>query len=92
MEKLELDESSFSTYEIENLHIEALLFQTGYLTIAGHDEYFYTLDYPNQEVKSSFMKNLYDLFTDIKSLRTKNSFKLLAKYLMFIMKISNGRR
>ena len=81
VEKLELDESSFSTYEIENLRIEALLFQTGYLTIAGHDEYFYTLDYPNQEVKSSFMKNLYDLFTEIKSLRTKNSFKLLAKYL-----------
>ena len=81
VEKLELDESSFSTYEIENLRIEALLFQTGYLTIAGHDEYFYTLDYPNQEVKSSFMKNLYYQFTEIKSLRTKDSFKLLAKYL-----------
>ena len=81
MEKLELDESSFSTYEIENLRIEALLFQTGYLTIADHNEYFYTLDYPNQEVKSSFMKNLYNRFAEIKSLRTKNSFNLLAKYL-----------
>jgi len=33
LENLELDEQIFSTYEIDNLKPEALLFQTGYLTI-----------------------------------------------------------
>ena len=34
------------------------MFQTGYLTIAGVDMGIYTLDYPNQEVKTSFTESL----------------------------------
>ena len=42
-----------------------LMFQSGYLTIKGFDEEFksYYLDYPNEEVKSGFLKSLSQLFT-----------------------------
>ncbi len=42
-----------------------LMFQSGYLTIKGYDERFgeYTLDYPNEEVKSGFLNSLSQLYT-----------------------------
>lgn len=41
-----------------------LMYQTGYLTIKGYDERFnaYTLDYPNEEVKSGFLDSLSQLY------------------------------
>lgn len=58
LEKLQVGVSSFSTFEIDRLQPEALLFQTGYLTISDVDYDIYTLDYPNQEVKTSFTESL----------------------------------
>ncbi|MBX7233350.1 MAG: ATP-binding protein [Caldilineales bacterium] len=58
IEGLEVDPSAFSTFEIDNLRLEALLFQTGYLTIGDVSNGIYRLDYPNQEVKVSFLKSL----------------------------------
>ena len=42
-----------------------LMYQSGYLTIKGYDEEFhsYYLDYPNEEVRSGFLKSLSQLFT-----------------------------
>ncbi len=61
IEGLEVSQSIFTTFEIDRLRVEALLFQTGYLTISDvHDE-IYRLDYPNQEVKAAFAESL--LFT-----------------------------
>ena len=37
IETLQLMEQDFSTYDIDNLKIEALLFQTGYITIKDID-------------------------------------------------------
>ena len=50
-------EVAFSTYEIEDLAITPLLYQTGYLTIKNYeaDRRRYTLGYPNQEVEEAFM-------------------------------------
>ncbi len=46
-----------STFDIESYHIDALLFQTGYLTITGEERHGsrtrYRLDYPNHEVELS---------------------------------------
>jgi len=47
-----------SAFDVEHIHIDALLFQTGYLTIRCAQEavrgfWTYTLCYPNLEVKSS---------------------------------------
>jgi len=63
-ENLKAPEYIFSTYEIENLDIRALLFQTGYLTIKDYDFEFneYTLSYPNKEVKYSFLNNLFESY------------------------------
>ncbi|MBN1877385.1 MAG: PD-(D/E)XK nuclease domain-containing protein [Anaerolineae bacterium] len=43
------------TYTIEDLQPEALLFQTGYVTIKDAQGSYYTLGYPNDEVKSAFI-------------------------------------
>ena len=42
-----------------------LMYQSGYLTIKGYDMEFrsYYLDYPNEEVKSGFLKSLSQMFT-----------------------------
>lgn len=58
IEGLEVDPSIFSPFEIDHLRLEALLFQTGYLTIDDVRDGIYRLDYPNQEVKVSFLKSL----------------------------------
>jgi len=56
-QKMHVREAAFSTYEVENLAITPLLYQTGYLTIKDYDaeKRKYTLSYPNQEVEESFL-------------------------------------
>lgn len=52
--------TSFSTFDIENLEVKPLLFQTGYLTISDYDKKRdrFFLDFPNKEVKQSFVESL----------------------------------
>ena len=56
------DEELISTFDVENNSIDALLFQTGYLTITGEEQdgpqTFYTLNYPNFEVRYSLNHGL----------------------------------
>lgn len=81
MEQLEIRESAFSQYEIEDLSLEALLFQTGYLTIKGRVGRLFRLGYPNQEVKNSFTDYLYDKMVKTRDPNIKNKFTYLADYL-----------
>ena len=62
---LTLREEKFITYEVENLSPVPLLFQTGYLTIKEYikEDEEYVLDYPNREVKNSFIRVLLDDIT-----------------------------
>ena len=50
----------FRKYDIEHMEALPVLYQSGYLTIADYDEERnrFTLDYPNEEVRSSFAKSL----------------------------------
>ena len=66
-DQLMLEELAFSTYEIENLAIVPLLFQTGYLTIKGYDpqKRLYRLYYPNYEVENAFLTYLLSAFSEI---------------------------
>ena len=66
LDDLHLRELAFSTYELENLSIIPLLFQTGYLTIKGYDPQrrVYTLSYPNTEVKDAFLAHLLGKFSE----------------------------
>ena len=53
LDRLKVNESSFSAYDIENIRLLPLLFQTGYLTIKERGSIRYILDYPNKEVRES---------------------------------------
>ncbi len=58
-DNLEVGEAAFESFELDNIDVVALLFQTGYLTIKSVDEFhIYTLGYPNREVRQS-MSPLY---------------------------------
>ncbi len=53
------------TREIETASVESFLYQTGYLTIKEKDDFLITLDYPNEEVRSSmaglYLENMYNI-------------------------------
>ncbi len=81
IENLEVPETAFSTYELENLQLEALLFQSGYITIHGYDGVLYRLGYPNQEVKTSFLSYLYQSLVEIPNTTLKAQYSRLHQYL-----------
>ncbi len=62
-----VDKSLVNSFDIENLNIETILFQTGYLTIKRviHDEMevMYELGFPNREVQLSFHKYILQSMT-----------------------------
>ncbi len=57
LEGMIADDDLLSAIDVDRIPVEALLFQTGYLTIVGEepdeDALLYRLDYPNHEVKRS---------------------------------------
>ncbi len=62
LNQLSSDDELLSSFDIDNMPIEALMFQTGYLTIKKRENlegnYFYTLGYPNREVYQSLNNSL----------------------------------
>ena len=81
---MRLTASMFSSYEVEDLRVEPLLYQTGYLTIQDYDEKasMYTLGYPNEEVKQSFVERLVDFFTPVPKEQTPTLLDNLADALL----------
>ena len=67
IEKLKIEKTDFSTYEIDELNVLPLLYQTGYLTIKSYnpDSQCYELDYPNKEVEIAFLKSLLTYFSKV---------------------------
>lgn len=57
-EDVSVSDSGLSAYDIEHLQIIPLMFQTGYLTIKGYEDGIYELDYPNLEVRQSYLEIL----------------------------------
>jgi len=57
-EDIEVGEELLDSFDLENLSLETVMFQSGYLTIKEIEEfgdnYIYHLQYPNLEVKKSF--------------------------------------
>ena len=62
LESMVGSEALLSAFDVDEMAVEALLFQTGYLTIAGEDAsdglVQYRLGYPNQEVRQSLNERL----------------------------------
>jgi hypothetical protein len=65
---LQTSETLLSTFDVEHISTEALLFQTGYLTILREEEPVpgmsrYILGYPNREVETSLNASLLAAYT-----------------------------
>ena len=69
-----------STFDVDDMPTEALLFQTGYLTIERAEprgaEMFYRLGYPNLEVRQSLNRSLLNHMTGDPSRRASHSARL----------------
>ncbi|MDE2984862.1 MAG: AAA family ATPase [Gemmatimonadota bacterium] len=68
LEGIETDESLLSAFDVDHISTEALLWQTGYLTIAGVEddeegEEIFRLGYPNLEVRRSLNRHLFGRMT-----------------------------
>ena len=79
IENMRATESVFGTYELDDLKPEALLFQTGYVTIRDMEDGLCRFKYPNQEVKTAFLESLLHSYT-AKAMNISR-FMLLSKYL-----------
>ncbi|MCD4817970.1 MAG: ATP-binding protein [Candidatus Cloacimonetes bacterium] len=86
-----IEDDAFDSYEIGNIDLNILLFQTGYLTIKKkiiNPENFsisYKISYPNKEVRDSFYKFLISEFTEI----DKTQFTEITKFLKESLEESN---
>jgi len=78
LNKLYYTSDILDKFDLEYLSIEALMFQTGYLTIKEvkniESEEMYLLDYPNKEVRQSFNRDL--VFYITKSYHTDRIYNL----------------
>jgi hypothetical protein len=78
LNKLYYTNDILDKFDIEYISIEALMFQTGYLTIKEvkqiESEEMYLLDYPNKEVRQSFNRDL--VFYITKSYHTDRIYNL----------------
>ena len=80
LEGLLSSEELLSAFDVDHIATEALLFQTGYLTIRRAEsrggEMFYRLGYPNREVQQSLNKSLLSHLTGNPSRRVEHSARL----------------
>jgi hypothetical protein len=67
LDQLDTDAELMSTFDVDRITTEALMFQAGYLTIDEEinlgDTYFYRLRYPNREVRQSLNARLLNAWT-----------------------------
>ena len=73
-------ERLLGTFDVGRIATEAILFQTGYLTVVGEEVQggveCYRLGYPNREVRQSFNQSLADCLTGDESRREGHSIRL----------------
>ncbi len=76
-----LAESDFSKFDVDDMPLATILYQTGYLTLAPLDPErpgLYPLRYPNQEVRLSFEGGLLSYLTKILEGETRDTMRILA--------------
>ena len=63
---IQVSQNKLSAFDFTRLDPITVLFQTGYLTITHYEpeDYLYTLDYPNMEVRQSLEQNLLTDYLD----------------------------
>ncbi|MDD9962835.1 MAG: AAA family ATPase [Gammaproteobacteria bacterium] len=84
VEGLIADGQLVSTFDVGEVSVDALMFQTGYLTITGEerrdDGFLYRLDYPNKEVRVSVNSGLLQFVTG-RGLETREKGRNLCRLL-----------
>ncbi|MBK1719489.1 ATP-binding protein [Thiocystis violacea] len=74
--ELETDADLLSTFDVDNIPTEALMFQAGYLTIAREEwlggTYYYQLRFPNREVSQSLYSSLLRVWTPAPETAVRN--------------------
>jgi hypothetical protein len=77
---LRVGEALLGSFDVDRIEVENLLFQTGYLTLAGQETLGgmrrYTLCYPNQEVRQSLADYVLSYFTTTPVVQQNNAFAL----------------
>lgn len=70
---IKIDATGLESFEIDEIPLITLLFQTGYLTISDYDPKtkLFVLNYPNYEVAESFTEYLLAAFTQTKTVDVK---------------------
>ena len=80
LEKMAGTDDLLSTFDVDDMATEALLFQTGYLTIRDHRRLggrtVYRLGYPNQEVRQSLNDSLSRYLAGDSTRQVANSIRL----------------
>ena len=84
LSELVVDKKLLSSFDIENLDLEVILYQAGYLTIKKveideDEDILYTLEVPNQEVKVSLNKYIIANLFKNNTLKAKSLSKALRK-------------
>ena len=81
IENFEAGEEILSSFEVEDIAVETLLFQTGYLTLKSFEQIGafrrYGLGYPNMEVKSSLCNSILTKFCKDRMAKSRNQSRLL---------------
>ncbi|PID45266.1 MAG: hypothetical protein CSB47_09255 [Proteobacteria bacterium] len=80
LNQLNSDEALLSNFDVGNMPIEAVMFQTGYLTIKRRENiegnWFYELGYPNREVYQSLNNSLLKHLVQNDGLQVKQRLQL----------------
>ncbi|WP_457574896.1 ATP-binding protein [Desulfolithobacter sp.] len=80
LERVLASDELLSSFDVGSLELETLLFQTGYLTIKERqrlgNEYFYTLTYPNREVKRALTGTILSALARSPGERARNQMAL----------------
>ena len=82
LEHIEIDQNMLSSFELDQLLPEAVLFQSGYLSIKKVEEFapgqrLLTLDFPNQEVRISLNMHLLNYLSGAPSKTSSLRFKMI---------------
>jgi Predicted AAA-ATPase/PD-(D/E)XK nuclease superfamily len=82
-DEVKISEFKLQSFDIEQLELIPILFQTGYLTLIGKDDLLddMILDYPNKEVKQAYLERLSDHYIDGKNYTSKSILDHLLKSL-----------
>ena len=80
LDEMESSDELLSTFDVDHIATEALLFQTGYLTITAVEDFggrrLYQLGYPNREVRQSLNDSLLGYLVQDATRQMANSVRL----------------